>query len=445
MLSILTNYFWYCASFLLIVSGLYYTVCLKFPQFRFKEMIKSLSNEKKFSIKNIFKKKKEGISPFQTLTLALAARIGVGSLSGIALGLLNGGPGVLFWIWISCIITLPNALVESSLAVKYRENDGDFYKGGPAYYIKKGLNKKTLAKIYAIVLSITYLFGFLSIQSNTISTSIVTIFPISKIIIGLIVSIITFIIIVKGLKGIADFTSKLVPIMGLLYMLLALIIILGNINTLPSILKLVIGSAFNVKTTIWGLISSVIIIGMQRGIFCTEAGIGTGAIASGTSDTDSPIKQGFLQMFGIYFTTFIVCTSTAIIVLSSGVLDTQTFINPNGIEITQAALNFHIGSIGNYILLLAIIAFAFSTIISGYYYGESNIKFLFKNLNKKTILIIKILVVGILFYGSIAEATILWNMVDLLVATLAIINIISILLLRKDTIKEYKYYNEHNK
>ena len=125
MLSILTNYFWYCASFLLIVSGLYYTVCLKFPQFRFKEMIKSLSNEKKFSIKNIFKKKKEGISPFQTLTLALAARIGVGSLSGIALGLLNGGPGVLFWIWISCIITLPNALVESSLAVKYRENDGE--------------------------------------------------------------------------------------------------------------------------------------------------------------------------------------------------------------------------------------------------------------------------------------------------------------------------------
>ena len=436
MLEIITEYFWYVAAFLLIVSGLYFSIILKFPQFRFKELFKSLKNDNK---------NKDSISPFQTLTLALAARIGVGSLSGIALGLLNGGPGVLFWIWISSLITLPNSLVESSLAVKYREKDDNYYKGGPSYYIKKGLNKNFLAKFYAIVLSITYLFGFLSIQSNTICTSITNMFSINKVLIGILISLISFIIIIKGLKGIADFTSKLVPIMGLLYMLLALFIIIGNINTLPSILKLVIKSAFTIKTSIWGLISSVIVIGMQRGIFCTESGIGTGAIASGTSDTNSPLKQGFLQMLGIYFTIFIVCTSTAIIVLSSNILNTQSFINPNGIEITQAALNYHIGSIGNYILLLAIISFAFSTIISGYYYGESNIKFLYEKIDKKKIIILKVIVVLILFYGSIAKATLLWNMVDFLVAILAIINIISLLFLRKDIVKEYNNYNDNNK
>lgn len=419
---------WIIATFLLISCGIYYTIKLKFTQFNFKKMFYSLKKENK---------DENGISPFKTLTLALAARIGVGSLAGVALGIYKGGIGVIFWIWISCLITLPNSFVESTLAVLYHERDEKYYQGGPSFYIKNGLGLSKLAITYSIIICLCYLGGFLAIQSNTIASSMNEFLNISPFITGIIVAFISYIIISHGLGRIANFTSLLVPIMGIIYMIASLFIIVINISSMPSILLSIVKEAFNYKALGWGIISSII-IGTQRGIFSSEAGIGTGAVASGTSDTKYPIKQGYIQMLGVYFTTFIVCTGTAFIILTSNV-NVKSFIDPNGIEITLNALKSHLGNLGTIILIISLIAFAFSTIISGYYYGESNLKYLFKKIDKKNVLILNIFVVLVLIYGAIARPSSLWNIVDIGVALLAIINTIAMILLRK------KLYNEFRK
>jgi len=418
---------WAIATILLVISGVYFTIKLSFPQFNFKKIFNSLKKEDN---------SKEEITPLKTLTLALAARIGVGSLAGIALGIYKGGVGVIFWIWLSCLITLPNSFVESTLAVIYREKDGKYYKGGPAYYISNGLGFKKLACIYAIIITVCYLGGFIAIQSNTIAASLNEYMKIPSSITGIIVAIISYFIISKGLKRIADFTSILVPIMGIIYMIVTLIIIIMNIKIIPELFLNIFREAFNIKALGWGIVSSMI-IGVQRGIFSSEAGIGTGAVASGTSDTKTPLKQGYIQMLGVYFTSFIICTGTALIILTSKI-DLGGFIDPNGIEITLKALNTHLGNFGTIILLFAIISFAFSTIISGYYYGESNLSFLDKKMNNRKRIILNILVVAILVYGAVIKPSILWNMVDIGVALLAIINTISMLLLRHDVVEVKK-------
>ena len=419
---------WGIATIFLICCGLYYTFSLKFIQLNFKKIFNSL--KKSDSDKN-------GISPFKTLTLALAARIGVGSLAGIALGIYKGGIGVVFWIWLSAFITLPNSFVESTLSVIYHEKDGNYYNGGPAYYINKGLKLKKLSIIYAIIVFLCYIGGFLAIQANTIAASMETYLDISPYISGAIIALVSYLIISHGLKRITNFTSLLVPIMALVYLIVALVIIIFNINMIPSIVSKIISEAFNFKAFGWGIITSII-IGVQRGIFSSEAGMGTGAIASGTSDTKDPCKQGYIQMLGVYFTTFVICTSTVFVILTSNI-NYKIFDNPNGIEITLKALNSHLGNFGTVILIFAILSFAFSTIISGYYYGESNLKYLDKRINNKNINFLYIIVVLILFYGAIGSPSVLWTTVDIGAGLLAIINCYSIFMLRKDIKKVVKY------
>ena len=425
-MSQINTFFWAFATVLLVSCGLYYTFKLKFVQFNFKKILFSLKNSKR---------DKDSISPFKTLTLALAARIGVGSLAGIALGIYKGGIGVIFWIWLSALITLPNSFVESTLAVIFHEKDGKYYNGGPAYYLNKGLGFKKLSILYALIIFVCYIGGFLAIQSNTIATSMKTYLDISPSVTGIIVAIISYFIISHGLKRIANFTSFLVPIMGIIYMVVAFGIIILNINMIPSILSTIFKEAFNFKAFGWGMVSSII-IGVQRGIFSSEAGMGTGAVASGTSDTHLPCKQGYIQMLGVYFTTFIICTSTAFIILTSNV-DVNSFSNPNGIEITLMALESHIGNLGTVVLIFAILSFAFSTIISGYYYGESNLKYLDKKTDSNKIYLLNVAVVIILFIGAIISPSILWDLVDIGAASLAIINVIGMFLLDKTIIKEY--------
>ena len=420
---------WIIATLLLIISGLFYTIKLNFIQFNFKNIIKSLKK----------KDNQEKITPFMTLTLALAARIGVGSLAGIALGIYKGGIGTLFWIWISSLIIIPNSFVESTLAVIYHQKIGTYYYGGPAYYIDHGLGSKRLAFFYAIIITLCYLGGFLAIQANTIAVSLNNYINIPLISSGIIISLITYLVISRGLKRITKLTSFLVPIMGILYMVIALIIIIININKIPGIISSIIHEAFNIKSMGWGIISSII-IGLQRGIFSSEAGIGTGAIASGISNSKSPMNQGYIQMLGVYFTSFIICTSTAFILLTSNI-DINSFYNPNGIEMTLYAFNSHLGSLGTVILVLIILSFAFSTIISGYYYGESNLVYLGLKIPRK---IINIIICVILLIGSIMTPTKLWCIVDIGVALLAIINSLAIIMLRKDIYQIYRKGSNKN-
>ena len=342
-------------------------------------------------------------------------------------------------MWISAILCSTNAFAESVLGVIYRQRDNSYiYKGGPSYYIDKGLNNKLLSKLYAIIILFAYIIGFLTIQANTIVKSITDVFNIKDIIVAFIIVIITFYIIFNGIKSIASTATKLVPLMSLIYIIAALYIIFNNIALMPNIILSIVREAINIRAFSFGFITTLI-IGIQRGIFSNEAGIGSGAIASAVTNTDSPVKQGLIQLLGVYFTTLVICTLTALVVISSNYQD-FTLSNLNGIEITQYAFRYHIGYLGNYVVMISIILFAFSTIISGYYYGESNLKYLFKKNNDKVITLFKLIVLILLLIGSISSSLLLWNIIDLFVVLMAIINVYAIFSLRKDIIEEYKFY-----
>lgn len=422
MLKIIDSILWAIATILMVYSGVYFTYKLKFVQFNFKEMFR-----------NIIKKENYSISPFESLMMVLGGRIGVGSIAGIALAIYLGGIGSIFWMWIIGFISAANSFAETTLGVKYQEKDNNLYKGGPSYYIKNGLNNKKLGRMYAFIIVISQVFGFLSIQANTITNSI----NINHVINGLIITLISFIIINKSTKQLFKISSKLVPIMTLIYILASIFIIINNIDQIPNLFKSIIFEAFNFKSLGFGVLSSFI-VGIQRGIFSNEAGLGTGAIAASTVKTQFPANQGYVQILGIYITTFLVCTATALVILTSDI----NFLgnNLNGIEITQNAFIYHLGNIGNIIVVLSIILFAFSTILAGFYDAESNLKYLTNKTNY-----LKIVICIVLFISSIIPAKTIWEIVNILTAILAIINIYAIIKLKKDVIFELRRYKECGK
>ena len=408
------------------MSGLYFSFKLKFIQFRFIKMFKSLF------IKN---KEQETIKPFESLMMVLAGRIGVGSIAGIAISIYYGGVGSIFWMWVSSLLATSLTFVETILGLLYQKKDtNSISKGGPSYYIKYGLNNKLLGNIYAFIIIITDIFGFISIQTNTITHSIQEIVNIDSKVIGIILSILVIIIIIGGVKRIARFSSKMVPIMTLLYLFVCLVIIVINIDKLPNIFLTIFKSAFEFKSISGGILGSMI-IGIQRGIFSNEAGIGTGAIASAATKTSSKneqLAQGYTQMLGVYITTFLICTSTALILLTTNTLNLN-INNLNGIEIVQYALTNHLGTIGNYFIFIIIFLFAFTTILSSYYNGESSLKYFIEN-PKKILKVLKILTCISIVIGAISKSNIIWNFIDIFVGILAIINIYALIKLKEDVI-----------
>ena len=413
ILNFINNKLWIFISVLIIYTGVYFTYKLKGINFNIIKMVKELLKKEKNTT---------GISSFKTLMLSLAGRIGVGSISGIALAIYQGGPGTIFWIWIISILSTPITYAETYLGIKYKDKN----TGGPSYYIKKVLNKHKLASLYSIIILISYITGFISIQSNTITKSITTIYKINPLIIGVILSILTLIIIFGGISKIANSTSRIVPIMSILYIIISIYIIIINIDLIPHIIKSIINSAFNIKAFTSSFLP-IMILGMQKGIFSSEAGIGTSAIVAPTSN-NSPISGGYIQMLGIYITTFLICTSTAIIVLTSNyrILNIQ---DTNGIEIASYAFKYHLGNNGNIILVILIILFAFSTILTGYYYGESCLKY-FNKSNKLYIIILKLITIIIIFIGSFFSSTIMWKFTDLSIGILILINTYAIIKLK---------------
>ncbi len=407
---------WGIATIMLLGSGLYYSKKLKFIQFNIKELFKGFT-----------KNKKDEISPFKTLMFTLAGRIGVGCLAGIALAIYVGGPGTIFWLWISTFIVVPNAYVESFLGVLFHKKKDNINEGGPSYYIKKGLKAPRLAKIYALLVLITYLFGFLTIQANTITKSLIK-FNFPELFIGILIAIITGLIIFKGTKGIIDISSKMMPIIGIIYILISFYIIIMNINNIGNVFLTIIKDAFKLKAIGTSFLTTFV-IGFQRGIFSNEAGIGSGAIASSTASSEDAKGQGMVQIMGVYFTSLILCTLTAIIILLSN-YQSVIFNNVNGIELTQYAFTYHLGYLGEIILLITIFIFAFSTILTGYYYGENSLKFLFPNISKKAIILLKIISLFILILGSVTNSLILWGLVDIFIALMGIINVYSIVKLK---------------
>lgn len=429
MLEIINKLVWALASALIFISGIYFTFKLRGVQFNFKQMFKNLIKKKN---------KKRGITPIQSFFMTLGSRIGVGSISGVSLALYIGGPGSIFWMWISAFLSASNTFSETVLGIIYRKQDGNEYKGGPSYYIKEGLKKTWLGSLYALLILVSYVGGFVGIQGNTITKSLVEIINIPKFIIGILLVLITSLIIYGGLKKIASFSSKLVPIMTLLYIGIAVFVSIKNITLIPNIFKEIITSAFTFKSVYGGIFYSII-IGMQRGIFSNEAGLGTGSITSSTSSTNSPASQGYIQMLGIYITTLLICTSTVIIVMTSNYKE-LVLTDVNGIEITQYAFQYHLGSVGNILLFISVLLFSFTTILTGYYDGESSLKYFIEKIKPKHLNLLKISSLIVLFLGCILSSSFLWSFVDILVAFLAIINIYALFKLKEDVFFELNFY-----
>ena len=425
MLNLINKVCWAIATVFLVFSGLYFTFKLKGVQFKFKKMLKSLFE----------KQEKSEIKPYQTLMMVLAGRIGVGSIAGVALAIYLGGIGSIFWMWMIAFIGASNCFAETVLGILYKEKDEkNIYKGGPSHYIKNGLNNKKLGAAYAFLVIFSYVGGFLSIQSNTITKSINQIVNISPIMVGIIIGIFTSLIIFGGIKRIASTASKIVPFMTIGYIIIAIYICIVNIDVIPNIFLNIIKDAFNLKPFISGFLGTMV-IGIHRGIFSNEAGLGTGAIASSTVTTNNASTQGYLQMIGVYITTMLICTSTAVIILTSP-YQSLVLSDVNGIEITQAAFTYHLGNVGNYLIFISIILFSFTTILTGYYDGEASLKYFFKEIKKRYLLYLKLATIIILFLGCMISSTTLWTFVDILVALEAIINIYALIMLRKDIIEE---------
>lgn len=431
MLELINKLVWAVSTALIFISGLYFTIKLKGVQFNFKEMFKNL-----FEKDNM----ERGITPIQSFLMTLGSRIGVGSIAGVSLALYIGGPGSIFWMWISAFLAASNTFSETVLGIIYRKKDGNDYKGGPSYYIKDGLNKSWLGSIYAILILVSYVGGFVGIQGNTITKSVLEIINIPKFIIGILLVLVTLAIICGGLKKIAAFSSKLVPLMTILYIGSACIVSVKNIDLIPIIFKEIITSAFKLKSIYGGFLFSMI-IGIQRGIFSNEAGLGTGSITSSTSSCKTPISQGYIQVLGIYVTTLLICTSTAIIVMTSNYKG-LVLNDVNGIEITQYAFRYHFGDFGNILLFISVLLFSFTTILTGYYDGESSLKYFNDKLKKRYLVILKLVSLIVLFLGCILSSAFLWSFVDILMAFLAIINIYALFKLQDDVIDSLKKYKK---
>lgn len=406
---------------LLLTVGIFFTISSKFVQLRMlPEMFRALV-EKPETLKN----GEKGISPFQAFAISAGSRVGTGNIAGVATAIVLGGPGAVFWMWIIAFIGAASAFIEATLAQVYKVHDKEGgFRGGPAYYITKGLNQKWLGITFAVLITVTFAFVFNTVQSNTIAESLRTQYHISPVITGIILAVITAIIIFGGVRSIATLSSLIVPIMAIVYVGIVLVILLMNFDQIIPMIGTIIKSAFGMEQVAGGAVGTAILQGIKRGLFSNEAGMGSAPNAAATAAVPHPVKQGLLQSLGVFFDTMLVCTATAImILLYSGLKFGEKA--PQGVEVTQSALNEHLGSPGGIFLTVAITLFAFSSVVGNYYYGQSNIEFLSKN--KAILFIFRCLVVVLVFVGAVVKTETVWSTADLFMGLMAIVNLVSII------------------
>lgn len=409
----------YVLIIMLIGIGLYFTFRTKFVQFRMiGEMIRLLGEGARAD--------KKGVSSFQAFCISTASRVGTGNLAGVAIAITTGGPGAVFWMWLIALIGSASAFVESTLAQIYKVKDGDNFRGGPAYYMEKALNARWMGVTFAVLISLTFGLAFNSVQANTITSALSESFGINKVMVAIVLSIITAIVIFGGIKRVAKVAELIVPIMATAYILLALIIMIMNITELPGVFVLIFESAFGLREVAGGALGAAMMNGIKRGLFSNEAGMGSAPNAAAAADVSHPVKQGLIQSLGVFVDTLLICSSTAFIILLSGLYTSK---ESNGIVLTQNALDSSLGSWAGIFLSVIVLLFCFSSVVGNYYYGETNIEFI--NGNKLWVNIYRAAVVGMVAFGSLASLSFVWNLADLLMGLMAIINLIAIVLLGK--------------
>jgi AGCS family alanine or glycine:cation symporter len=426
----------YILVIMLLGCAVWFTIKTRFVQFRmFKEMVRLLGDSTSKA-----EGKEHHISSFQAFAVSLASRVGTGNLAGVATAITVGGPGAVFWMWLIALLGSSSAFIESTLAQLYKVQGKTSYIGGPAYYMKKGLKQPWMGVLFAILIIFTFAFAFNTVQSNTICAAFEQAFQFDHVTMGIILTVFTLMIIFGGIQRIAKVSSIIVPVMALGYILLAFVIVGMNITHLPDVIKLIVSSAFGWEQALGGGIGVALMQGIKRGLFSNEAGMGSAPNVAATADVSHPVKQGLIQTLGVFSDTLVICTCTAFIILFSGV---PLGGEANGVQLTQMALDNEIGSGGSIYVAVAILFFAFSSIIGNYYYGEANLRYITHN--KVVMTIFRLMTGAMVMFGALASLDLAWSLADVCMGLMTICNLIAIVLLGKYAFRLLEDYLEQKR
>lgn len=445
----INNLVWSNALIILCLgAGIYFSFATRFLQVRhFRRMIRLLFDGESSN---------KGVSSFQAFAIAISGRIGTGNIAGVATAIAMGGPGAIFWMWIIAFLGAASAFVEATLAQIYKVVKDGEYRGGPAYYIEKGLGVKWYAVLFAIATILSTSLLLPGVQSNSIAAGMQQAFGIPGLYTGIGIAALLGIVIFGGVKRIGKVAEVVVPFMAIVYILMAVVIIGMHITEIPAVVKLIVKSAFNMEATFSGVFGMAIAWGVKRGIYSNEAGQGTAPHAAAAAEVSHPAKQGLVQAFSVYVDTLFVCTATAFMIIFT---QKYNVVNPDGgfivehlpgvtegAEFTQHAIASHFPSIGAGFVAIALLFFVFTTLMAYYYIAETNLNYLYpKRLKKWMLNSLRIFVLLAVIYGTIRTSTLAWAIGDIGVGLMAWLNVVAILLLSRPALRCLKDYQKQVK
>jgi len=392
-----------------------------------------------YSLRSFKRIDDSGISPMQAFATGLASRVGTGNIAGVATAIALGGPGAVFWMWVTALVGMASAFTESTLAQIYKERhpDGSF-RGGPAYYIQRGLGSRAWGITFSLALILAFGLVFNAVQANSISDTLHVAYGWNKVAIGAVLVVLAGGVIFGGLRRIGTVAEWMVPLMALGYLCVALYAIVAHIGEVPRVLALIVRGAFGLEPAVGGVVGYGVMqalqYGVKRGLFSNEAGMGSAPNAAATATTPHPVSQGLLQMLGVFIDTIIICSCTAFIILLSGVFTPGSELK--GAALTQAAVTAHIGAAGTTFMSVAVFFFAFSSIIGNYAYAEGNVEFIKRN--RTLVNAFRVLVLCMVMFGSVASLPLVWDMADVSMGFMALINLVAIFLLRRHAVAAWR-------
>ncbi|GAB7530335.1 alanine/glycine:cation symporter family protein [Pseudomonas sp. 3A(2025)] len=421
---------------LIVGLGGYFTVRSRFVQFRhflhmfavFRDSLRSSSGQ---------------LSSFQALMLSLAGRVGAGNIAGVGLAVTLGGPGAVFWMWVTALVGMSSSFIECSLAQLYKRKDSEGqYRGGPSYYIQHGLGKRWLGKIMAVLLLVTFGFAFNGLQSHAVTDSLNGAFGIDHTVTGICLAILLGLGFIGGIKRIAAISDLLVPVKTLIYIAVTIYVIALQIEHVPGMLMTIVKSAFGLDPVFGGLIGSAIVMGVKRGVFANEAGLGSAPNVAAVAQVEHPVSQGVVQAFSVFLDTFVICTCTALLILLSGIYDVG--YSGNGIVLAQNSLAAVVGDWGRIFISVALALFVFTSILYNYYLGENSLRFLVGE-KIKAIVAYRILVLVLILWGSMVNLNTVFAFADITMTLLAFVNLIALALLFKVAMRILRDYDDQRK
>lgn len=423
----------------LLAAAVWFTIRTRGVQFRmFMEMLRLLcSSGKRENADGA--DRRHSVSSFQAFAVSIASRVGTGNLAGVATAIAVGGPGSVFWMWVIALLGASSAFVESTLAQLFKTKASDSFRGGPAYYIQKGMGKRWFAIVFAILISLTFGLAFNSVQANTITAALDKSFGLPVYPVGVVLAVMTAVVIWGGIHRISRFSEIVVPVMAGLYILLAIVILVMSAGKIPYVLQAIVTDAFSGDSVVGGGLGMTIMMGVKRGLFSNEAGEGSAPNVAATAAVSHPVKQGLIQTFAVFTDTLLICTCTAIIILCSGVYTS----GESGIRLTQLSLESEIGAADSAFVSVAVFFFAFTSIVSNYYYGETNLRFIKDS--DTAVNVYKFAVSAMVFTGAVTSLDLAWGLADIFMGLMTLVNLTALAFLWKYAVILLKDYEQQKR